>query len=248
MAAAQPPLEPLLRALPVAPPPPPWDPGKIPGEGVADSRPVAKPEGGSAADTLAFFIRREEEELVLPLARLGRGQQIAHHWSRVLMAGLGTAWTRQVKGKDGLLFSTYAKMCNEIGQEIDAAKLECQLPRAINDIRMYYCNSCKSIFGTPREAKEAREGLQRLWPPMLRNDWASVGARAETKRAFKHAKRARRGGFDRVIDRYNKDKVDVVRMDSNGVNKTTMQEWDPLFLNRGTSPLPVYRKPCQQRH
>lgn len=53
-------------------------------------------------------------------------------------------------------------------------------------------------------------------------------AREETERALKHAKRAGRYGFESAVDRYAKDKVYATRMDSNGVDHATMQEWGSL--------------------
>lgn len=55
--------------------------------------------------------------------------------------------------------STYMQMCNDTEQELDAAKLQCQLCRAIDDIRAHCCYNSKSMFTA---SKEAREGLQRL--------------------------------------------------------------------------------------
>lgn len=89
-------------------------------------------------------------------------------------------------------------MCSDIGG-IDATKLECQLCRAGNDIRLHYCHACKSIFGT---SKQVKEGLHRLAADVSlhvgffrlapHNEGFRSKAREDTKRAFKHAKRARR--------------------------------------------------------
>lgn len=93
--------------------------------------------------------------------------------------------------------STYVQICNDIEQELNATKLECQLCRAIRNMRTQYCYKVKSIFGTTMEAR----GDSSVLRPTLRYAWASVGTIRrdhssrtcmEGKRALKHAKSPRR--------------------------------------------------------
>lgn len=114
-------------------------------------------------------------------------------------------------------------------------KLERQLCRASNDIRTQYCYNSKLFFGM---SEEAREGLKRLAAKValrLGFYWCHAkqgffsNTREEAKRALKHAMRARRDRLERIVDRYAKGKVYAARMDSDGFDRTTMQEWDSLF-------------------
>lgn len=144
-------------------------------------------------------------------------------------------------------------MRNHIEQDIDATKLQCQLCRATNDIKTHLLLQLQvdlwdaegSERGAPSLAVDVAKRLGFCWRRATQGFLSK--AREETKRALKHAVRARRDGFDNVIDRYNKDKVYDARMNSNGFNKTTMQEWDSLFLERETSPLSNSRTPFQKR-
>lgn len=96
--------------------------------------------------------------------------------------------------------SSYARGCDDIDQQLSAKKLECQLCGAANDVRMNYCHACKSLFGASHEDKEGFKRLTAGFAQRFGFTWkftaqGFVSMKQDLKRALKHGKVARRGGF-----------------------------------------------------
>lgn len=125
-------------------------------------------------------------------------------------------------------------MRSDIEEEFDATKL------------MDDDHNFESDCGTSKEAKEVHHRVAADVALCLgfcgrhtTRGYLSK-AREETNRALTHAKSARHDGFERILDRYNKDKVYAALLDPNDIDKTMMQGWGSLCMGQEAMPLSIH--------
>lgn len=113
--------------------------------------------------------------------------------------------------------------------------------RAANGSRMHDCHTCKPTFGT---SKEATERLH-----------SSPGSRCGVafRLLFRSRLEKRKGrpttpGVSiAAVSKASPTATTNTRSDSNGIDQTTMQEWDSLFIRGEAKPLHVHSAPYHQR-
>lgn len=119
--------------------------------------------------------------------------------------------TPAIEAKREVSDSTYLQRCEEVEQELAQTTLDCQLCHGLNDVRLLFCQGCKSLISSPNRARAEMRMLavkvgKRLgftFRHMTRGYLSD--AQGETTSALKHGSSAAKNSYGSIVDRYNCD-------------------------------------------